>query len=154
MGDVQKTYDSVIAARYLLAVAFSKGKILNVTKVQKLLYIAYGYFLAKKRRVLLDEKPRAWPYGPVFPKTREEVDYENVIPLDSDEFQDIKQDEAIKHFFDYLIDEYAKYTASQLSDWSHSEGSPWDRTTRQTNFKWNRAIPDEYISAYFSTFSF
>ena len=48
-----KPYNSVTAAKYLLALAISKRKILNVTKTQKLLYIAYGYFLSKKNRVLL-----------------------------------------------------------------------------------------------------
>lgn len=65
-----KPYDSVLVANYLLALANEKGVILNTTKVQKLLYMAYGLLLAEKNRIITDEQPKAWPYGPVFPKTR------------------------------------------------------------------------------------
>lgn len=41
-----KPYDSVLVANYLLALANEKGIILNTTKVQKLLYMAYGFLLA------------------------------------------------------------------------------------------------------------
>ena len=154
MKENNRTYNSVTAAKYLLALAFSKGRVLNVTQVQKLLYMAYGYFLAREGRILLDENPRAWPYGPVFPKTREEIDYSTVVELSSDEFDEIRTDEALNHFYKLLIDKYAVFTASQLSEWSHTEGSPWDKTVKQNNYRWNVCIPDEFITAYFSTANF
>jgi uncharacterized phage-associated protein len=40
-------YDSVPVAKYLLALATEKGKNLNATQLQKLLFIAYGLFLQK-----------------------------------------------------------------------------------------------------------
>lgn len=59
-----KTYDSRLAAKYLLSIADNKGVALNTTQTQKLLYIAYGTCLAKHDgHRLLDESPQAWPFG-------------------------------------------------------------------------------------------
>ena len=145
------TYDSVIAAKYLLALAFNKGVILNTTKVQKMLFIAYGYFLAKHNHVLLTEEPRAWPYGPVFPRTRSKVDYGKLIELDSPELKEIASDSKVKEVFTMIVDKYSSYTATQLSEWSHMQGSPWELTVRQPDFNWNQPIPDAFIQRYFTT---
>ncbi len=147
-------YDSVIVAKYLLALAYSKNKVLNVTKVQKLLYMAYGFFLSDKDRVLMSESPKAWPYGPVFPRTRKKVNYSDIIPLNSEELVEIKKDVDIVNFFNILIDKYSKYTASQLSEWSHAKDGPWDLTTKQKGFNWNTPIDNKLIKDYFSTINF
>lgn len=147
-------YDSTLAAKFLLAIANKKGKILNVTKVQKLLYMAYGYFLAKKGRVIFDEKPKAWPYGPVFPKTRKKINYSEIIDSDSPEFESIKDDTDVVDLFELLVDKYSVYTASQLSEWSHAKNGPWDLATKQKGFDWNHQIPDELITPYFSNLNF
>ncbi len=154
MEESKTTYDSVLAAKYLLGIAYSKDIVLNVTKVQKLLYMAFGYFLFKEDRVLLSESPKAWPYGPVFPRTRKKVNFTQIISLDSDEFSELKKDENVTKFFNLLVDKYAKYTASQLSEWSHIKDGPWDVTTKQSGFKWNSSIPNELMSEYFSNINF
>lgn len=150
MSDTHKTYDSVLAANYLLALAYDDGIVLNVTKVQKLLYMAYGYFLAKEKRTILKEEPKAWPYGPVFPRTRKKANYENIISLNDPQFDEIKQDAELTDLFRRLIHKYAKFTASQLSEWSHEEGGPWYKATKQSDFKWNHEIPNDLIVEYFS----
>ncbi len=147
---MSKTYNSILMADYLLSVALSKNKILNVTKVQKLLYIAYGYFLSKKDRSIIDESPRAWPYGPVFPRTQKKVDYSNIKQLNDSSFEEIQKDEEVVSFINDLIDRYSVFTAYDLSKWSHSEGGPWDLTVKMPNFKWNNPISDELIKEYFS----
>ncbi len=127
-----------------------KRIVLNITKVQKLLFIAYGYCLAKHNRVILDERPKAWPYGPVFPKTRNKVDFSKVPTLDDIEFSEISQDDIVKEVFNMAIDKYSEYSASKLTSWSHMPGGPWDMTTKSEGFDWNNPIPDEYIKEYFS----
>lgn len=148
--DNKQQYDSVIGAKLLLALAYQKDKVLNVTKVQKMLYIIYGYFLAKENYIIFTETPKAWPYGPVFPRTRNKVDFGRVYKITDDDIQNIYENSEIVDVFDKVIDKYAKFTASQLSDWSHMEGGAWDRTTKQDGFDWNKEIPNEYIKDYFS----
>lgn len=145
-----KTYESTLVAKYLLSLANSKMKNLNVTKVQKMLYIVYGYYLAKHNHNILNEAPKAWPYGPVFPRTQKKVDYTSVLPLNSPEFEELRNDESLTETINKVIDNYAGFTASQLSQWSHSEGGPWHRATLQPGFNWNNVIPDDYIKSYFS----
>jgi len=143
-------YDSVIGAKLLLALAYEKGVVLNTTKVQKMLYIIYGYFLAKSNIQLFSETPKAWPYGPVFPRTRKKVDYSVVYKTTDQDLKDICQDEEIINKFNSVIDKYGKYTASNLSNWSHMQNGPWDLTTKLPDFKWGDQIPNDYITKYFS----
>ena len=43
---------------------------LGRTQVQKILFICYGLYYAKNNRLLFDDdKPQAWPFGPVFPRS-------------------------------------------------------------------------------------
>lgn len=150
MGNGVKTYDSVLAAKYLMALANEKGRVLNTTKVQKLLFIAYGEYLSMNGSRLLNEAPQAWPFGPVFPRTRSRIDYSVIQQPDAPEFSDIRSNEEVNVLFSHIIDKYASFTASQLSDWSHTEGSPWEKTTKERSFKWGNVIDDNYIKEYFS----
>jgi len=84
------THDSVTAANYLRAYAYDKGVNLNVTQVQKLLFLAYGIGLAKFKTKLVGEEPKAWPYGPVFPRARKNFD--TAPKLSDSALGDIKQD--------------------------------------------------------------
>jgi uncharacterized phage-associated protein len=144
------TYDSVTIAEYMLSLSLEKRIVLNVTKVQKLLYMAYGTFLAKKTRTISSEPPKAWPFGPVFPRTRNKVDFGSIRPLDWSGFEEIKKDEELTESLNLIIEKYSKFSASKLSDWSHREGGPWDKATKMNGFKWGDVIPDEFIVEYFS----
>ena len=142
--------DSKIAAKYMLALAQSEGKILNATQLQKILFIAYGYLLAKDdNQQLFSEPPRAWPYGPVFSSVHKEVDAYGKYSLDLPELQEVREDNIITDLFTKLIDKYSKFSATRLSDWSHSKDSPWELTRRQAGFEWNMVIPDILIKNYF-----
>lgn len=143
-------YDSVEAAKLLLALAYSDGIVLNTTKVQKILYIIYSYYLANERRRLLTESPKAWPYGPVFPRTRKKVDYGVIYQISDPSLEEISGDSALVDNFRKAIQRYSKFSAGQLSEWSHKPGSPWERTTKHEDFQWGNFIPDEYIIEYFS----
>lgn len=148
MENINK-YDSVLGAKYLLALAYEKNIALNVTKVQKLLYILYCYFLAKHNRQIFEETPKAWPYGPVFPRTRNKVDFGKVYKTSDFLFQDISREEILNEKFNSVIEKYSHFSASQLSDWSHMDGSPWDKTVKKDGFNWGDYIPNEYIIDYF-----
>lgn len=150
--DKLQPYSSVLAARYLRALACKHGNTLNMTQVQKLLYIAYGSILQKYNFPFIDEHPRAWPFGPVFPKTRntKHIDYDKQEDLSDHDFSQIKNDCEINEVLEHVVTKYSTVSAGALSSWSHSPGGPWDRVVRETNEKWNTVIPDEYIREYFT----
>ncbi len=145
-------YSSVLIARYIVAMAQDKGLPINMTKVQKLLYIAYGIYLAIKDDRLIDEHPQAWPYGPVFPSTRNKLLKENFydIRIDNPEFAELRINAELNSLLNLVFNNFGDWTASELSQWSHTDGSPWEKTVNQEDFSWGNRISDEDIKSYFS----
>lgn len=144
-------YTSTEFAKYLTAKAKEKGLDMNMTKLQKLLYVSYGLYLAFHGQRLFDEHPQAWPYGPVFPTTRNKIKKLNInsISLENITNTDLKSDEKINKLLDIVFNTFGKRTASWLSNWSHMEGSPWSSTKNKTDFKWGNRIDDDLIKTYF-----
>lgn len=145
-------YSSVLIARYIVAMAQDKGLPINMTKVQKLLYIAYGIYLAIKDERLIDEHPQAWPSGPVFPSTRNKLLKENFydIRIDNPEFAELRINAELNSLLNLVFNNFGDWTASELSQWSHTDGSPWEKTVNQEDFSWGNRISDEDIKSYFS----
>ena len=148
---IQDTYicKSVVLAKYIAAYANNHNFSINMTKLQKLLYITYGVYLAVKGKRLTNEHPQAWPYGPVFPTTRTKLlkcCLDDIITFD-----DLTITEEIKSCVKLVFNSFGSYNASFLSAWSHKPNSPWDKTVNQDGFKWGNTISDEYILSYFKT---
>lgn len=146
-------YNSVVVAKYIIAIANDKHLSINMTKVQKLLYIAYGIFLAVKEERLTNEHPQAWPYGPVFPTTRNKllkIDLYSISTSDID-LTTIKNDNDIISLINLVFRSFGSWNAAQLTEWSHSEGTPWQKIVSSEGFRWGHQIPDEYIKSYFSS---
>ncbi|MCI6672387.1 MAG: DUF4065 domain-containing protein [Prevotellaceae bacterium] len=148
-------YTSTDIARYIIALANERRVMVNMTKVQKLLYITYGVFLRIYHERLLNEYPQAWPYGPVFPTTRNKLlkdDFQQITRNDitATDRTAIEQDAELNRVVDFVFSHFGTWNAGQLSEWSHSDGSPWQRTTDTDDFKWGDVIPDEYILEYFT----
>lgn len=148
---IQDTYicNSVVLAKYIAAYANNHNFSINMTKLQKLLYITYGVYLAVKGKRLTNEHPQAWPYGPVFPTTRTKLlkcCLDDIITFDN-----LTITEEIKSCVKLVFNSFGSYNASFLSAWSHKPNSPWDKTVNQDGFKWGNTISDEYILPYFKT---
>ncbi len=146
-------YSSVKIAKYIVATANANSISINMTKVQKLLYIAYGIFLAVKGYRLTNEHPQAWPYGPVFPTTRNKLLKQDLYSIDfqDSEISALNKDCELKELIKLVFDSFGGWSASQLTEWSHTDGSPWQRTVSAENFTWGAEIPDNYIKPYFSS---
>ena len=116
--------DSVDFAIYLNKKIKTKGLTANVTKIQKLLYICYGLYLAVYGEQLLNERPKALDYGPVFPNVLKKQK-ENGDSLDG-----LKVRNNLKKY-DAIIDETLKHfgtwDADKLYRWTHMENTAWDK---------------------------
>lgn len=146
-------YNSVTVAKFIVAYANAHRYGINMTKLQKLLYITYGVYMVVKDERLLNEHPQAWPYGPVFPTTRNKLlkkDFLSIQLTDSD-LQDINSNSEMHSLMNLVFKAYGGMTAAALSEWSHKPGSPWAKTVAQSNFQWGGRIPDEFIQEYFKT---
>jgi len=144
-------YKSTLLAKYITAYFNDKGADVNITKIQKLTYITYGSFLAIFDQRIINEHPQAWPYGPVFPTTRNyllKVDL-NAISLKDEDIQEISSDREVVSLIDMVYKTFGSWSAASLSDWSHKEGSPWEKTVSSKSFRWGDTINDVYIKSYF-----
>lgn len=145
-------YNSVVVALFIVAWANLHKFSINLTKTQKLLYIAYGANLVIDKNRLCGEHPQAWPYGPVFPTTRNKLlktDIPNVT-MNHPMLSEVKNDKYLESIVDFVFKGFGAKTAGQLTAWSHRPNSAWDETTQMPNFKWGNVIPDSYIYEYFS----
>lgn len=141
-------FDSRDVAAYIAQQCQEKGIALNNTKLQKLLYCVYGVMLAWKDERVCDEFPRAWTYGPVFPKVFQWIYKGKNIAGYSHAVRDTGSD-ALKTTVRRVLDVFGGMSASELSAWTHQEGSPWWQVVKQGEAGWNSFMPDEYIKAYF-----
>ena len=141
-------FDSRDVAAYIAQQCQERGIEYNNTKIQKLLYCVYGVMLAWKEVRICDEYPRAWTYGPVFPKVFKHIYKNKPIDLFSSAVAD-GDNEALKTAVRRVLDVFGPMNASELSSWTHREGSPWWRVVTLGKAGWNSFMPDEYIKEYF-----
>ena len=123
---------------------FEDSEYITNLKLQKLLYYAQGYYLAKTNTPLFKEEFLAWEHGPVIRKIYDKykINGSKGIEYDEDFTADIDyQTESILH---YVYNEYGKYTAWKLRDMTHEE-TPWKTTPR------NEVISKDKIREYFIT---
>lgn len=155
MEDTYK-YSSVDVAKYIVSMCNKKHFGINMTKMQKLLYIIYGTYLAVYNQRLTNEHPQAWPFGPVFPTTRNKLLHRDFFEIslndiDKEVVDEMSKDKRLNNIIDFIFKEFGKWNATKLTLWSHKDGSPWYLTTQQDYFKWGDEIPDEYIQEYFDS---
>jgi len=139
--------------------AHRKGIWLNKTQLQKILFVCYGLYLAKHneracgnmRKLFLDDSPRAWPFGPVFPRSYKRccTAPESLLPEEKEAFA---RDEKTLWNICSVTDRMCAMSAAKLTRWSHQEGTPWSDTVFSDGgkLKWNAEISDTSIYEYFS----
>lgn len=130
-----------------------KRKYVNLNKTQtlKLLFMCYGTYLAVNGKRLFDETPKAWVYGPVFPRVYRTFDRRQLLTgLTQEQIDAFNQDRVAIGIINAVIDRYSSYGAYTLSEWSHQEGSPWSQTVNEgEKLIWGKEIKDEIIKEYF-----
>jgi uncharacterized phage-associated protein len=120
----------------------------NNTKIQKLMYCAYGSVLAVLGVRICDEHPQAWQYGPVFPRVFKFINKgKNILPL----CPHLDASDDILNIVDEAVKAFGKFTATSLSAWSHRAGSPWDTVVNILEDP-NGVIPDGLIAEYFKKY--
>lgn len=158
-------YSAKQVATEFIELAKAEGQQLTPMQLQKLVYFAYGWYLAITGERLIDERVEAWQWGPVIPslysefkrfgsdpitEAPSEMYFEGLVaklrkfPLASG---DARRDETARSIIRRVWEIYGQYSASQLSSMTHAENSPWsqtpDKDVRGTD------IPDEIIKKYF-----
>lgn len=158
-------YEPKAIANAFLQRAFNQRKPLTHLALQKLIFLAHGYHLAKTGVPLINEPFEAWDYGPVCRTLYEEFRECGKAPVtrlateqDWQSESDVPvpapvDDTDAVGVIDFVFNTYGDYTPFQLSDMSHKEGWAWDRTRKQD--KWqlkNVDISNDWIRDDFAPY--
>ena len=131
-------------------------QMLNKTQVNKILFYVYGRYLAVTgNRLFHDDTPKAWPYGPVFPRMNKRINTSEVITFSSELIAAFNQNPIALNIVQDAVNVMHGKSAQELTDWSHQSGSPWFRTIYEgkeagKQAEWNTEISESYIREYFT----
>lgn len=138
-------FSSSSVMAYILYKGKKAGHPINKTQAQKLLYCCYGIVLAAFDERLTDEHPKAWPYGPVFPRALNDINKHRLNTDMAESFIASCPADWLK-LMDKTIEKFWDYSATALSTWSHRKGSPWDKADPLAS------LDDREIQKYFQQF--
>lgn len=130
---------------YILYKAKKDGHPISKTQAQKLLYCCYGIVLAAFDERLTDEHPKAWPGGPLFPRTLSAINGRRLTTGMAESFIDSCPADWLK-LMDKTIDRFWGYSATALETWSKRKGTPWDKADPLAS------LDDREIQKYFQQF--
>lgn len=152
-------YQAEVVANYFVRKGIESGQHLTPLKLQKLLYFAHGWYLALTENSLLDSTIEAWKFGPVVPPIYHLLKrYGNDSISTEIEFvprsgSSVDLEASTIKFLDWIWEVYAKFSAVQLSIYTHESNSPWSDVVKErggiTNLPRNVDIDDEKIKSYF-----
>ncbi len=133
---------------------------LSPMKLQKLVYFAHGWYLAMYKKPLIDETIEAWQFGPVIPSLYDAFKHygnKQITKLYENFWGEtpMVKDKEMVDFLETIWDLYAEFSAIQLSNATHEEGSPWYITIQeyideQRAMPRNKDIDDKVIADFFS----
>jgi uncharacterized phage-associated protein len=156
-------YSSKAIANKFLELAKNEGTNITQMKLQKLVYISHGYYLAILDKPLISDEIQAWQYGAIISELYHEFKSFEKSPITSlasdtdvdDDFEVIstipvidKDDEDSNGLIEAVWEKYKKYSGSNLSDMTHREDTPWYKTYQDgiPNIPINNKLIKEYYS--------
>jgi uncharacterized phage-associated protein len=151
-------YDLRAIANFFIQKGIKEGDPVSPMKLQKLMFFAYGLYLASKNEPLFSDRFEVWPYGPVISELYHTLKGYGSRPIDRPILElDLKtmqlltpeidpKEKELLTFLEAFWDTYHNYTAIQLSNATHMEGTPW----KEALDKVESVISDESMKEYFT----
>ncbi|MDX9702373.1 MAG: DUF4065 domain-containing protein [Candidatus Auribacterota bacterium] len=148
-------------ANTLLEIAKNRNISITPMKLQKLVYMAHGWYLAITGKELIFDPIEAWQFGPVIRDLYSMTKHYGNQPITSeieDLFPDIEtnkigypkiEDPTVKKFLGKIFDAYGEFTAYQLSALTHQKGTPWYDTWNDSERADYPIIQNELIKKHF-----
>lgn len=138
-------FSSSSVMAYILYKAKKACHPISKTQAQKLLYCCYGIVLAAFDERLTDEHPKAWPGGPLFPRTLSAINRHRLTTDMAESFIASCPADVLK-LMDKTIGRFWGYSATALETWSQRKGTPWDKADPLAS------LDDREIQKYFQQF--
>jgi len=146
-------YKTASIANYFIEKGIQQGTPVNPMKLQKIMYYAYGWYYGYFKKKLFEDDIQAWKYGPVIETVYHDVkeygNYPIEAPITKILFGDgtktfgisygtpkfESQNDEDSKFIETIWNAYSKYHATQLSDSTHADGTPWDIVAKKYEYK-------------------
>lgn len=123
-----------------------KGDGITQLRLQKMLYFAQGWSLAREGKPLFEAEIEAWKYGPVVPEVYRT--YSSFGPMTLREMNPVDRNRFKDSEYALLLDVAQKYAGDstyKLVEMTHENGGPWSGRAR------SEIIPKDEIKKYFET---
>lgn len=154
-------YTAAHVANFFLDKGEEEGRGIDTLKLQKLVYISYGWALALLHKSLFDEPIEAWKHGPVIPSLYHEFKHyrwnpieEHALSIDWEKADFIEPHIPMEDSDTHLVltkvwDVYKRFSGWDLRTKTHESGTPWKIT--YTDGVRSKEIPDSLIKDHFET---
>jgi uncharacterized phage-associated protein len=143
-------YSATAVANCLVELAESCGEHPIPMKIHKMIYFAHGWHLAITGKPLIREQIVALYCGPAVASICKQFGTYGNEPIKSKvEAEDAVSDDFTKEFLKKMWDEYGFFSAYQLANLTHQEGTPWDIAFAQPSKNGQKLIDDELLMIYF-----
>lgn len=142
-----------VANFFLNIVDRDSGSTITPLKLQKLLYYAQGYYLARNNKPLFKEDFQAWAHGPANPKIYEEYKDFKFSAIPEPKKENIPNVENnISDFLYNIWETFGIYDGKYLEELTHQE-TPWIEARKgyQPGEKCNKVITKESMKEFFKT---
>lgn len=145
----KRLYSATNVAKYLIFLASQENQekeregITNL-KLQKVLYFAQAYYLAKLGKPIFGEKLEAWKYGPVVPEVYHKLKCNGSKPIILEEDKSTLAEED-KEILKKVWNTFGGYSANRLVDIVHAH-TPW----KEANASMDKVISHKAIKDYYS----
>lgn len=144
-------YSPIQVANKFIELAATNGTPITQMQAQKLTYIAHGISLGHRGVALLSDPVCAWRYGPVLPSLYHLLKHYGshgiTAPVSTQDFSvfGAEPDDYTNSLVRSVFETYGKYSAEQLSEFTHRTGTPW----HQAMASGSTIISDHVISDYY-----
>ena len=126
---------------------FEDSEFITNLKLQKLLYYAQGYYLAKKEENLFKEDFLAWDHGPIIRNIYDKYKDNGANGIRYDEDYDEIIDEDTITLLKKVYNKFGQYTAWKLREKTHQE-TPWKSTPKNSVIK--KSLIRQYFKEHYS----
>lgn len=143
-------YDARTVANEMIRLANDVRKPLNNIQIQKLVYIAHGFYLALLNQPLIKQPIEAGTYGPLVPVLYDallEYGVEPIIePLENVPRERLSEEAQL--VIKKVVNAYGRFNHRQLSTLTHRENTPWKQIYDPNGFLYKR-IANELIRDHY-----
>ena len=123
-----------------------KGCPIDHIKLQKLVYISYGWYWAILQKILFKDKIQAWKYGPVIPEVWREFKNQSPNIEDPSGRSSGSLDQDTEKVLILVYKAYINQGSVGMVVITHAHGTPWSMVYDDAR---NKEIPEEMIWRYY-----